>query len=71
MMPNAGFWALHIRRVNIDSLERLRQAINHKVLPPFESIDVEAKDIAEREFQQLGQLPASGEDCIDMGDLAD
>jgi hypothetical protein len=69
MLPDGGFWAQYFRRVNIGTVEGFRQAVYHRLLPPFECIDAEAQAVEQREFERLGQMPAF--DDVDMADVAE
>jgi hypothetical protein len=70
MFPNPGTWAWHFRRVFVVAIRAFRRGMSEKVIPAFASLDQEAKELAEAEYERLGSMPADDE-FFDMSDAAD
>lgn len=47
------------------------KALRERVYPQFEGLGEEAERFAQFEYERIGQLPSSGDETFDMGDVAD
>jgi hypothetical protein len=65
--PN--FWSRHFVEVFAAQLNAFVDAVERRVLPGFDSIDREAREAAQREYERLGRMPAN--DSFDMADAAE
>ena len=71
MVPNAGFWAHHFRRVYVPAIQGFHAGALEKVAPAFGGIAEEADAAVEAEFERLRSMSAGPDVSIDMGDIAE
>lgn len=69
-MPKT-WWAKYVSSEYPRAAELFIQALRERVLPQFADLDGEAERFAQAEYERLGQLPSSGDEPLDMGDLAE
>lgn len=69
-MPKT-WWARYVASEYPRAAELFVKALRERVLPQFADLDGEAERFAQAEYERLGQLPSSGDELFDMGDLAE
>jgi len=65
------FWSRYFEEIFIKQINAFCDTITNRVLPTFDSIEKEAHDITQAEYERLGRLPASEDDIRDMADIAE
>lgn len=69
-MPKT-WWARYVASEYPRAAQLLVEALRERVLPQFADLDGEAERYVQAEYERLGQLPSSGDEPFDMGDLAE
>lgn len=65
------WWAQYVASEYPRAAELLVEVLRERILPQFAHLDGEAERFAEVEYERLCQLPSSGDEPFDMGDLAE
>lgn len=66
---NIDFWKPYIRNQFIRQIELLNESIQNRLIPTFNTIEKEADEISEKEWDRLRSSPYSGD--VDPADLAE
>lgn len=66
---NIGFWEQYIRNHFIKQIELLNESIQNRLIPTFDTIEKEAEEISEKEWDRLCSSCYSPD--IDPADLAE
>ncbi len=70
MALNAQFWKQHFRSLYAPQIRALIEVLEARLLPTFANVEEEANTKAEKEYERLGSLPATG-DNTDPAELAE
>lgn len=71
MVGNRHYWRSMFTETFASELSAWSDAVVERLLPTFDHIDTESKEVSSAEFTRLGQRPVSEDSYMDMSDAAE